>query len=264
MRTRRGSVVARKTDYVGDRFGDWVVMSKAPAVDGKRFWNVTNSQTDETAIVAQVNLKKLGDKKFFPSTESFLSELETGVAHSAEITRKVLIGNGEYNAFDYPGTDPDDPDDYPFAVEFIEPDVVATVTGADGQTDVYLSDGTVVIGDNPFDNILDTAAIMCGSSYTAENPFETQMSAGFDDDDDDDFGGLASWAAKQDIGLDDVSASGPSEDARNAAALKVATDFSDALVDAIADHFQSFISEWRAIAKEEIAGQLTVMAKSGE
>lgn len=261
--------MARRTDFLGDRFGDWVVTSKAKAMDGRRMWQVTNSQTDETAVVAQVDLKKLVDPDFVNT------ELETDVAYSAEITRKVLIGNGEYNAFDYPGTDPDDPDDYPFAVEFIEPDVVATVTGADGQTDVYLSDGTIVIGGNPF---------------------ETQMSAGFDDADccddytcgvcryDDDFDELAKWSAKQDIGLDDVSLNGqhlvvpwdpqPAEDAvtlqdveesvRNAAALKVATDFSDALVDAIADHFQSFISEWRAIAKEEIAGQLTVMVKSGE
>lgn len=115
----------RRTDYTGDRFGDWVVMSKAPAVDSKRMWNVTNSQTDEVRIVAQTALKDLA------------SDQGDAVPNSNEITANVLAANGADNPFKLSAA--------AFEPVFREAAVIATVSNG-SQTDTYMSDGTVVIG----------------------------------------------------------------------------------------------------------------------
>lgn len=50
----------RKSDYTGDRFGDWVVTARAKAAgDKKRRWHVTNTQNDETMVVLQTDLQGL-------------------------------------------------------------------------------------------------------------------------------------------------------------------------------------------------------------
>lgn len=50
----------RKSEYTGDRFGDWAVIGRAPAQDRKRCWHVTNTVTDEHRVVLQTELSMLG------------------------------------------------------------------------------------------------------------------------------------------------------------------------------------------------------------
>lgn len=54
--------MARKTDYTSDQIGNWVVVSRAAPVEGKRFWNVTNLVTKEDRVVAQTALAGLADE----------------------------------------------------------------------------------------------------------------------------------------------------------------------------------------------------------
>lgn len=134
----------------GDRYGDWYLESRAKPINGKRYWNVTNTVTDAKAVVAQTDLANLNNADFQP---------EDAVPSSAEITARVLAGNHAANPFAVPAG--------AFEPVFREPSVIATVT-ADGQTDEYLSDGTVVVAGVKFTKI-------------GDNPFGGQVSAGFDD-----------------------------------------------------------------------------------
>jgi hypothetical protein len=113
--------MAKKSDYTGDRFGVWFVESRAKPVDSKRMWNCVNTETDEKAVVPQTQLKDLGEGKFFPSSESFLSALEPDVASSADITARVLIGNYKDDPFSIPDGVLPDSDEDALAVEFVDP-----------------------------------------------------------------------------------------------------------------------------------------------
>jgi hypothetical protein len=136
-------------DYTGERFGDWYVESRAKPVDGKRFWNVTNTVTDEARVVAQTELKNLANE-------------ETDMPASADITARVLIGNFKDDPFNLPdGVLPEDDDEYPFTVEFVEPAIGDIIT----------------VGGIEFIKISD-------------NPFETDDQISFDDIDDDDRHGV--------------------------------------------------------------------------
>lgn len=56
----------RKSDFTGDLIGDWEVVSRADATDGKRRWNVENGVTGEQKAVFQTELKSLLDKGVGP------------------------------------------------------------------------------------------------------------------------------------------------------------------------------------------------------
>ncbi len=49
----------RKSDYVGDQYGDWNVVERADALEGKRRWLVKSVVTGEIKIVLQTELKSL-------------------------------------------------------------------------------------------------------------------------------------------------------------------------------------------------------------
>lgn len=51
----------RKSEFTGDRFGDWIVTGRAPAQNRKRAWLVLNEQTDERKTVLQTDLGGLGE-----------------------------------------------------------------------------------------------------------------------------------------------------------------------------------------------------------
>jgi hypothetical protein len=50
----------RKSDFTGDRYGEWVVTGRAPALNKKRAWHVMHEPTDERKVVLQTALGDLG------------------------------------------------------------------------------------------------------------------------------------------------------------------------------------------------------------
>lgn len=65
----------RKSDFTGDRFGDWYVNARAKGIgDGKRRWHLTNTVTDETKIMLQTELQGL--LKFTSNPEPVLEGLD--------------------------------------------------------------------------------------------------------------------------------------------------------------------------------------------
>jgi hypothetical protein len=164
-------MTSRQTNFVGERYGNFVVMSKAPAVNGKRFWNVINTQTDVTRVVAQTALKDLVDE---PDCDNCLSvcpaddnckitdEGKHVMPNSADISARVVLGNFKDDPFSIPeGFLPEDDSEYPFEPSFVEPCVLVECPEF-------------------ADKVIDSGVIY-------PDPFDIQMSAGSEDDDEDEF-----------------------------------------------------------------------------
>lgn len=60
----------RKSEFTGDRYGDWVVNGRAPAQNRKRAWHVENNETGEFRVVLQVDLPLLGSQSAGEKPES--------------------------------------------------------------------------------------------------------------------------------------------------------------------------------------------------
>jgi hypothetical protein len=48
----------RKSDYTGERYGDWAVTGRAKALGGKRYWVLTNTVDDTVMAALQTDLAK--------------------------------------------------------------------------------------------------------------------------------------------------------------------------------------------------------------
>lgn len=144
----------RKSDYTGDRFGDWVVMSRAKAQEGKRCWSVTNTVTDEQRVVLQTELKDL------PKEASVQSPVTIGTAESigplGDLVRasnnpfsvpaidfdaesdSTETGTVETNPFSFPGR-PDEVAEY--IKNEMSPKQQANVLEADARAVAYVPQG---------------------------------------------------------------------------------------------------------------------------
>jgi hypothetical protein len=162
-------------DYAGETFGEWFVESRAKPQGGKRFWNVTNTVTDEKMVVAQTELKSLATLEddhihHGPTAAGCCAEpcvvencqivdgkheIQTNrpegdeVPSSSEITARVLIGNYANDPFNLPdGVLPEDDSEYPFEVAFVEPVVIEDVmVDLPAPDDIFSVDGLDVPDD---------------------------------------------------------------------------------------------------------------------
>lgn len=131
----------RKSDYLGDRFGDWEVTEKAPAQgDRIRRWVVTNAEGVQMTV-AQTGLKDLALAK---TLKDRAAEHDAAKPLSRQISESVLLANALHREAVASVALDNDPECGTYSLDDLNP-------FADMTPDVVETEDVIVQSDNPFE-----------------------------------------------------------------------------------------------------------------